>query len=152
MAATEEKREILSVLLLLRRSEEHWGNLECPVATIAAVNVATGGFTAVTEAELENHFLHTGASGIFHFHVVICVKPPAKETSAVSGLWCRCNFSAASAKCGFYLGTWWKTQTAPLDAADCRRNVVFLGFRYDTPEVGDNQNYCHAQPCRSMRE
>lgn len=30
------------------------------------------------------------------------------------------------------------------------RSIVFLGFRYETPEEGDNHNYFHAQPCRNM--
>ena len=31
-----------------------------------------------------------------------------------------------------------------------RRYVAFLGFRYETPEDGDNHDYYHAQPCQSM--
>lgn len=26
----------------------------------------------------------------------------------------------------------------------------FIGYRYETPEYGDNHNYYHAQPCQSM--
>ena len=62
------------------------------------------------------------------------------------------DFAGASAKCGFYVGTWWNAQTVLADAADCVGRIVFLGFRYETPEEGDNHNFFHAQPCRSMGE
>ena len=152
MAATEEQKAILTVLLVLRRSGEQWRSFDQPTAATAAVNVATGSFTAITEAELERYFLHSGTSGRFDFHEAIFVRPPAKEKSAVSALWCRWDFAGASAKCGFYVGTWWKAQTVPSDTTDCGGRIVFLGCRYETPEEGDNHNYFHAQPCRSMGE
>ena len=152
MAATEEQKAILSVLLLLRRSGEQWRSFDRPRAATAAVNVAIGSFTPITEIELERLFLYSGTRGQFDFHEVIYVPPPPKEKSAVSALWCRWDFAGASAKCGFYMGTWWKAQAVPADEADCGESVVFLGFRYETPEEGDNHNFFHAQPCRSMGE
>ena len=150
MAATEEQKAILSVLVLLQRSGEEWRSFERPSAAGTAENVATGSFTPITEGGLERYLLYSGASGQFDFNEVIYVRPPEKEKSAVSALWCRWDFSGVAAKCGFYLGTWWKPQKAPADTGVCGGRVVFLGFRYETPEEGDNHDYFHAQPCRSM--
>ena len=150
MAATEEQKAILSVLLLLQRSGEQWRSFDRPAAATTAENVATGSFTPITARELERYFLHSGASGQFDFNEVVYVRPPEKEKSAVSALWCRWDFSGVAAKCGFYLGTWWRAHKAAMNAVACGGRVVFLGFRYETPEEGDNHDYFHAQPCRSM--
>ena len=82
---------------------------------------------------------------------VIYVRPPAKEKSAVAALWCRWSFSVEPAICGFYYGIWSTQPPFPVsDPPNGDKYTAFLGFRYETPERGDNHNYYHAQPCRSM--
>ena len=150
MAATEEQKAVLFVLNSLRSSGEDWRRFDHPLAAKAAIGAAEGNFTPISQRGLESYLLHTRNRGRFDCREVIYVRPPAREISAVSALWCRWDFTGVSAKCGFYLGTWWKTRTEPVDAADCETRIVFLGFRYETPEIGDNHNYFHVQPCRSM--
>ena len=122
-----------------------------PDASTAAANVATGNFVALGENELENHLLYAGRAGQFDYDEVIYIRPPARERAAVSALWCRWDFDSALPKCGFYFGTWTREQRRLVEVGEGEpRQVVFLGFRYETPEEGDNHNYFHAQPCRSM--
>ena len=138
------------MLLLLQRAGEEWRNYSRPGVARTAERVATGSYTPITAAGLERHFLYSGASGQFDSNEVIYIRPPEREKTAITALWCRWDFSDTTARCGFYLGTWWSTPKLPTNTVVSGGRTVFLGFRYETPEEGDNHNYFHAQPCRSM--
>lgn len=115
-----------------------------PAAAMAAKAVQ-GSFDGINEGHLQGYILHEGASGRFKSDEVIYLRPPAREESAASALWCRWDFAGDSTECGFYLGTWWRPRTQQLGT-----DIAFVGYRYETPEKGDNHNYYHVQPCRSM--
>ena len=104
-------------------------------------------FTPLKEAELKNHLLHQRSSQ-FPNNRVIYIKPPKREKTAVAVVWCRWNFDSELLSCGFQFGIW-STQDYP-NACACRKQTVFVGFRYETPEDGETHNYYHAQPCRSI--
>ena len=150
MVTREEQKGILCVLRSLRRSGEEWRRSYEPSPAMASIDAAMSRFTAITETDLQRYILHTGLSGHFKSDEVIYIRPPAKVEPAASALWCRWDFAGDSAGCGFYLGTWWKTRTQTLGTGSCGGRIVFVGYRYETPEKGNNHNYFHVQPCRSM--
>ena len=150
MALKEERNAILFVLLFLHRSGEEWRRSQQTSGTTAAINVAMGGFNAITNRDLERYILFRDIKGRFESDEVIYVRPPAKEENTAWALWCRWDFAGDSAKCGFYLGTWWRTRMRTLCTGSCEEGIAFVGYRYETPEQGNNHNYFHVQPCRSM--
>ena len=83
-----------------------------------------------------NSYLNFKRSGQFEPGEGILVKPPAREGVAAA-LRCRWDFESQRTTCWFHLGIWL------LDGH-------FIGFRFEPPEIGDNHNYYHSQPCRTM--
>ena len=70
---------------------------------------------------------------------VVRVTPPVREAT-MSAIWCKWNFEGQrSEQTGFwfYLGIWLS-------------DGGFIAFRFEPPEQGDNHNYYHSQPCRTM--
>ena len=55
----------------------------------------------------------------------------------MAAIWCKWRSHGVRLDCWFHIGLW-------LD--DGR----FIAFRFEPPEQGDNHNYYHSQPCRSM--
>ena len=151
MPATDEQKAILSVLRLLLTKGQEWMRHHMPPAATATARVAEGRFTALREWELDNHLLHGGKTGRFNDRKVIYIKPPATETSSVAAIWCHWDFDVQIPKCGFYFGIWSaRPAFPPPDPTADTKHTAFVGFRYETPEDGDNHNFYHAQPCRSM--
>lgn len=151
LAAAEEQKALLQVLRLLRAEGEEWTRYKRTTAAASAAKSAEGKFTALEEQELDTHFLYQGKAGQFDENKVIYVKPPAKDPSAVAGIWCRWNYDKALPKCGFYYGLWSAQPAFPVvDPDDPTRHPAFVGYRFETPEEGDNHNFYHSQPCRSM--
>ncbi len=151
MPATEEQKAVGLVLSLLQSKGTEWTRLDRPPAVNAATIEATRKFSPIERTELERHFLHGGNRGQFRENQAIYIVPPTKETSAAAALWCRWDFDLALPKCAFYFGIW--SQKPTYQAEDARtesKHTAFVGFRYETPEEGENHDYCHAQPCRSM--
>lgn len=89
------------------------------------------------------------STGQFPVDRVIYMEPPSSEKLAVAALWCRWDFNADLPRCGFYLGIWSAQRGFP-NPNSGHKHPAFTGFRYETPEDGDNHDYYHAQPCRSM--
>lgn len=151
MAAAEEQKAILYVLRILRTEGDEWMRHKRTSAAAIAKKSAEGKFDAIDAQELETHFLHRGKTGEFDENKVIFVKPPAKDPTAVAGIWCRWNYDKGLPRCGFYYGLWSAQPAFPLTAPDDdARHPAFVGYRFETPEDGDNHNFYHAQPCRSM--
>ena len=70
---------------------------------------------------------------------VVRVKPPLRE-AWMSAIWCRWNYEGQRGErtgCWFYLGIWLS-------------DGGFIAFRFEPPQQGDNHNYYHSQPCRTM--
>ena len=93
-------------------------------------------FSPIGERDLERHLRHGEECGDFG-QQALYVKPPKLECAAAAAVWCRWNFDNEQAACQFYLGLWLAERG-------------FVGFRFETPESGDNHNYYHSQPCQSM--
>ena len=153
MPATKQQKAIWYVLSLLLDCGEDWTRRRRTSSAEAAVaaKVAEGKFTALNKQELENRIIHGGKRGQFNKNEAIYIPPPKKNNSAVAAIWCRWDFESDHPKCGFYFGIWSDQPAFPAKyASDGQKHTAFLGFRYETPEYGNNHNYYHAQPCQSM--
>ena len=105
-----------------------------------------GRFSEIELAEVEAGFRHAGPSGAFPDDKVIRIPPPKKENATAAALWCRWDYTDSDdPKVGYYVGFW-----RPMTTVEDGRIVRFLGYRYETPENGNNHDYYHVQPCRSM--
>ena len=67
---------------------------------------------------------------------------------AVAAIWCRWEFDSQSPSCGFYYGLWFQTKERTRE--EPKEKIGFVGYRYESPERGDNHNYFHVQPCKSL--
>ena len=74
--------------------------------------------------------------GEFMSDEVIRVEPPGHDV-IMAALRCKWDLDADATWCSFYLGIW-------------LQDGRFIGFRFEPPEVGDNHNYYHSQPCLTM--
>lgn len=81
---------------------------------------------------------------------VIKLQPPNHFPDRLVVLWCRWDYSKAPPRCGYYYGNWYLHRPAGQDAGS--RVVGFLGYRFETPELGNNHNYYHCQPCMNFGE
>jgi hypothetical protein len=151
LATTDEQKAIWFVLEALRVRGTEWLRRRDDKAA-QAVRVAQGKYDALTQNELSTLLLHGGPAGKFDYTKVIFLSPPAKEDTAVAALWCRWDYEKDMPQCGFYFGLWSAQPAFPTPPEDKRteRHIGFIGYRFETPEEGDNHNYYHAQPCRSM--
>ena len=116
--------------------------------TPSAADNAAGSFSPLTEWQLDAYLLHR-RRGEFNEAEAIYIQPPPREKHTIAAIWCRWDFDLPLPRCAFYLGLWSaKPPTPGADSSATR--PVFLALRYETPEDGDNHNFYHAQPCRSM--
>ncbi len=140
--ANDEHKAIHSVLSLLLDG----GDLSTRrdnLATISVLEAARGQCVPIKKNELDSSLLYR-TRGQLPEGRAIYLRPPPQEKAAVAAVWCRWDFEAPISSCGFYYGNWSRQQAVGRD------DVAFVGFRYETPEMGDNHDYYHAQPCRSM--
>ena len=146
MAANDEQKAIFSVLQVLLEDGKKSTRTE-PRPAEHTPAVARQQFTALNVYDLKRFCYER--RGRFPDRKVIYLESPPRAKSAVTAMWCRWDFNAVPSRCGYYFGVWSKQETFP-NQGDGRKYPAFLGFRYETPECGDNHDYYHAQPCRSM--
>lgn len=72
-------------------------------------------------------------------HVAILL-PPDRDPEPLLAVWCRWDFDVEPARCGFYTGMWIRL----------RKSHEFVGFRFESPEEGDQHDFYHCQPCRNL--
>jgi len=152
MAVAEEQKALGQVLQFLKTEGQEWMRHRptSADATMAAQS-AQGKFDLIADNELTSHFFHRGKEGQFDANKVIWLRPPAKDPAAMAGIWCRWNYEKNLPNCGFYYGLWSAQPAFPVvDPDDQAKHPAFVGYRFETPEQGDNHNFYHAQPCRSM--
>lgn len=149
--ATEEQKVIYRVLERLRESGDDWLRYRAKSAE-EPYKVARGRYSAVSQNDLLNALVHGGLKGQLDHTQVIFFEPPAKEVGSVAALWCRWDYETDLPRCGFYFGLWSSELAfpAPKITDYPQKHVAFIGYRFETPEDGDNHNFYHAQPCRSM--
>lgn len=151
--AADEQKALGHVLRILRTEGSEWMRHRRPSGpeAVMAARTAQGKFGEIEGQALERHFLHGDKKGEFEGSEVIWLKPPKKDPAAVAGIWCRWDYEKALPQCGFYYGLWSAQHAFPVATPpDPNKYPAFVGYRFETPEKGDNHNYYHAQPCRSM--
>lgn len=79
-------------------------------------------------------------SSSFGLREIALLRPPEGHPAPLLAIWLRWDFDATPAKCGFYTGLWTRIE------ADHR----FIGFRFETPEEGEQHGFYHCQPCRNL--
>lgn len=128
MDEVEQRRAIRDVLGALLSGGEDWRS--------ERVGPDIADMFAPLRLRQLNSYLNFKRRGQFEPGEGILVKPPAHEAVAAA-LRCRWDFESQRATYWFHLGIWL------LDGH-------FIGFRFEPPEIGDNHNYYHSQPCRTM--
>ena len=151
MSPTDEQQAVLSVLRVLRQVGEEWMRRGRERRESAEDMIPQWQFNGLTETQLDNYLMYRGRIGRFEDNEVIYLEPPPRERSSVAAMWCRWNFDLEVPSCGFHFGIWVARRTYPGSSVpDVETTIGFVGFRYETPEEGDNHNYYHAQPSRSL--
>lgn len=89
----------------------------------------------------------TTAQGSLGNASVIRLQPPSHFSDRLVVLWCRWDFSQTPARCGYYYGNWFLLSAPNANSASGPKVLGFLGYRFETPEIGQNHNYYHCQPC-----
>ncbi len=71
---------------------------------------------------------------------IALLRPPTADPAPLLAVWCRWDFEVTPARCGFYTGLWTRTG----------HDHTFIGFRFETPEDGEQHGFYHCQPCRNL--
>ena len=150
MNMSEEQGAIHSVLSLLLSCGEDWSRYHRSPKATSADRVAKLKFQALTNRELNNCLKHNEHCGHIGDNKLVFIKPPLKEPSAVTALWYRWDYSVDRPKCAFFWGLWRNLSVNTSNQDSCMKSISFVGFRYESPEMGDNHNYYHVQPSNSM--
>ena len=109
-----------------------------------AIKLAQAKFCAIERRQLDTMLMHGARNGGFEETEVMFLHPPAKEDAAVAAIWCRWDYEKEPPRCGYYLGIWSPQLPfpAPPDQEKAQdRHIAFVGYRFETPEDGDNHNY-----------
>lgn len=88
----------------------------------------------------EIHTVGPKPVGAFPTKKILLTKPSSKEKEAVVGFWLRWNFNKDPVEFRLFLGLWYETNG--------ERN--FNGYRFETPEEGQEHDYFHCQPSRNF--
>ena len=151
MAMKHEQAALIMLIEALYRRGEDWERREQPRRPEKLKNAAFAVLAQLTRQDVEG-YRAAKAEGSFGEDRIILLQPPSQDREAIATLWCRWNFESAVANCGFYYGVW--SMVSPLPGTkvegDGKRVPAFIGYRFETPEIGTNHNYYHSQPCRSM--
>ena len=140
----DERKAIWYVLEALRDGGKRWLR-DSPARNEPAL---ASPLMAISQRQLETYLLH-GESGKFDADQVIQIEPPFREGRRAA-LQCKWHFGGQHARCWFYLGIWVKKPSKGKSSR--RRSERFVGFRFEPPEPGENHNYFHSQPCRTMAD
>ena len=127
----DERKAIRHVLRELLFDGKQWLREQRP----KEVPSSNSQFSALNQQQLDS-YLRPRGRGAFEPGKVIQVRPPLHE-ARLSALWCKWDFEGERGGCWFYLGIWLS-------------KGQFIAFRFEPPEQGDNHNYYHSQPCRTM--
>jgi hypothetical protein len=151
MAITEEQQAISFVLEHLCDEGMKWLRKE-KAANSTSTRVAQSKFTFLSKDEVQRAIASGKPKEELAKSRLIPIVPPPKEIASVAAIWYRWDYRNDPAKVGYYFGIWSNLEHFPryTGGAKPARSVGFLGYRFESPEEGDDHNYYHSQPCRSM--
>jgi hypothetical protein len=98
----------------------------------------TGNFAVFGGEEIYN--IGRKPKGSFPNKKILVMPPSNREAGAILGLWLYWNFGAEPFEFRLFLGQW-----SQVDGAK-----TFIAFRFEAPEIGEEHNYFHCQPCRNF--
>jgi hypothetical protein len=134
---TEEQRAVALILEHLHQEGQDWFRLSNQPG-VQFYEQLRETYELAERSQVEQ--VRQKSTSQFPVRNIVVVVPPAKEADPLLGLWCRWDFTQTPAKCGFYIGLWSKH--------DGKHS--FVGFRFETPEEGEQHDYYHCQPCRNL--
>lgn len=141
-----EQEAIFFVLEILARRGESYARKA--TALNSRILEAAATHTLVPANNVSQLRSTTGAEGSLGALRVIRLIPPKHHSDRLVVLWCRWDFGKSPAKCGYYYGNWYFLR--PPGANNGPKILGFLGYRFETPEAGNNHNYYHCQPCMNF--
>lgn len=97
-----------------------------------------GSYTLVEKPAVDR--LRHARNSSFGRREVVVLRPPEGHPAPLLAVWLRWNFDENPARCGFYTGLWTRIDT----------DHSFIGFRFETPEEGEQHGFYHCQPCRNL--
>lgn len=147
----EEQAALVVLVEALYRRGEEWERREQPRRPEKLKSAAFAVLAQLTRQDVEG-YREARPEGSFRENYIILLQPPPQDREAIAALWYRWDFNRPVAHCGFYYGVWSMVSPLPgtIIAGEGKRVPAFIGYRFETPEIGTNHNYYHSQPCRSM--
>lgn len=101
-------------------------------------NRAAAGFAVVEDHDLIK--IKRKASGKLPDRKFLYVGSPKHTRDPITGIWLRWDFEQTPYEFRLFLGHWSKVE----------EDRSFVAFRFDAPEVGEDHNFFHCQPCRNF--
>jgi hypothetical protein len=95
----------------------------------------SGNFLIFEGGEL--HTIGRKPAGSLPSKKILVMRPSRREDEAILGLWLKWNFTTNPFEFRLFVGQW----------SEIGGKKTFNAFRFDAPEVGDQHNYYHCQPC-----
>src|SRR5688572_23141313 len=145
----QQRREALAIVFeWLISYGEGWYRDETVRPLDHVQKVVDSHYSTMTRREVEE--LRDGAhkNELDFSPQVILIRPPLGENRALAVLQCSCSQVGGTTRCALYYGLWFMmTEWEGMKAVDGKSAPVFMGYRFESPEHGNNHNYYHAQPC-----
>lgn len=95
-------------------------------------------FSPLDQKEIHN--IGHKPQGNFSAKKLLVMQPHSKEVEPALGMWLKWDFRSEPFEFRLFLGQW-----SIIDG-----NNTFIAFRFETPEVGDEHDFFHCQPCRNF--
>jgi hypothetical protein len=135
---TEEQRAIALIFEKLYAEGLEWYRKSSEPGAAHFANSLQAAYSLVDRSRIEQ-IRWTSRSAFPSRHVAILF-PPDRDPEPLLAVWCRWDFDVEPPRCGFYTGMWIKL----------RQSHEFVGFRFESPEEGDQHDFYHCQPCRNL--
>ncbi len=71
---------------------------------------------------------------------ILVMQPSGREHEAILGLWLKWNFATLPFEFRLFVGQW----------SEINHQKTFIAYRFEAPEIGEQHNYYHCQPCRDF--
>lgn len=98
----------------------------------------SGNFSIFEGGEI--HTIGRKPKGSFPAKKILVMPPSGREEEAILGLWLRWDFESVPFEFRLFLGQW----------SEIEGKKTFIAFRFESPELGEEHNYYHCQPCRNF--
>jgi hypothetical protein len=135
---TEQYEAVRLILDRLKNEGLEWFRNAREFEDSSFENRVSGNFQVFEGGDI--HTIGNKMVGSFPEKKILIMKPSRREVEAVLGLWLSWNFDGDPIEFRLFIGQW----------AKIGANRKFTGFRFETPEQGEEHDYYHCQPCRNL--